>query len=90
MWWLRDHQRDWYGGLTLNHVWRKVKFDAAWNYVYSRGTDNYNYAGSSALAYPDTAPNTGPGSGAPASRTSASPADWASSSQARPLSASMA
>ena len=64
MWWLRDHQRDWYGGLTLNHVWRKVKFDAAWNYLYSRGTDNYSYAGSSALAYPDTAPNTGPGSGA--------------------------
>lgn len=63
-WWMRDTQRNLYGGATLNHTFRRVRLDANWNYTYSRGLDTYNYAGSSALAYPDTAPGTGPGGGA--------------------------
>jgi hypothetical protein len=64
VWWLHDKQRDWYAGAIFHHSFRLVRFDASWNYVYSRGTDNYTYAGSSALAYPDVAPDTGPGGGA--------------------------
>ncbi len=62
-WWMRDTQRNLYGGATLDHRFGRVRFDANWNYTYSRGIDNYNYAGSSALAYPDTVGSPGPGSG---------------------------
>jgi len=64
MWWLHDKQRDYYAGAIFNHDFGRVRLDASWNYLYSRGTDGYTYAGSSALAYPDTAPNAGPGGGA--------------------------
>jgi hypothetical protein len=48
------------GGDTV----RRVRFDAGWNFIYARGSDGYTYAGPLALAYPDTAPNPGPGGGA--------------------------
>jgi hypothetical protein len=64
IWWLHDEQRDYYAGANFNHNFGRVKLDASWSYLYSRGTDNYRYAGSSALAYPETAPNAGPGGGA--------------------------
>lgn len=62
-WWLRDSQRNLYGGATLDHRIGHVRIDANWNYVQSRGLDDYSYAGSSALAYPGTVTGTGPGSG---------------------------
>ncbi len=64
MWWLRDKQRDYYAGAIFNHDFGKLRFDASWNYLYSRGMDRYTYAGASALAYPDVAPDPGPGGGA--------------------------
>jgi hypothetical protein len=63
-WWLRDAQRDYYAGATITHTVRGVRFDAGWNFIYAKGNDGYAYAGAAALAYPDTAPNPGPGSGA--------------------------
>jgi hypothetical protein len=62
-WWLRDKQRDYYAGLLLDHRIGRVRVDAGWNYIYSRGTDSYRYAGPDALAYPATV-GPGPGSGA--------------------------
>jgi hypothetical protein len=65
VWWLRDTQRDYYGGATFKQRFaHAIVLDAQWNYIYSRGTDGYNYAGASALAYPDVAPDPGPGGGA--------------------------
>jgi hypothetical protein len=61
-WWLRDKQRDYYAGAQFDHRIGRVRVDAGWNYIYSRGTDDYRYAGPDALAYPDTVP-AGPGSG---------------------------
>ena len=63
-WWQRNAQRNYYAGATINHMIRRVRFDAAWNFIYSEGSDDYAYAGAVALAYPDTAPDAGPGNGA--------------------------
>jgi hypothetical protein len=63
-WWLTDAQRDFYAGLTLNHSIGRARFDLSWTYIYSRGLDNYLYAGSSALAYPGSVASTGYGGGA--------------------------
>jgi hypothetical protein len=62
-WWLRDAQRDYYAGATLTHTVRGMRFDAGWNFIYAKGNDDYAYASAVALAYPDTAPNSGPGGG---------------------------
>ena len=62
-WWLRDTQRDYYAGASFSHMFRGMRFDAGWNYIYARGDDDYNYAGPLALAYPDTVESGGPGSG---------------------------
>lgn len=62
-WWLRDKQRNLYGGATFDHHIGRVRLDASWNYTYSRGIDAYAYAGPTALAYPATVPGAGPGSG---------------------------
>ncbi|GAA0715368.1 MtrB/PioB family outer membrane beta-barrel protein [Dokdonella soli] len=51
LWWERDTQRDYYAGATLNHRFGRVRLDASWNYLYSRGLDAFAYAGPSALAY---------------------------------------
>ena len=61
-WWLRDTQRDYYAGALFSHTFRGIRLDAGWNYIYSRGNDDYNYASPSALAYPTTVAS-GPGSG---------------------------
>jgi hypothetical protein len=63
-WWLTDAQRDYYGGVTLSQQIRRARLDFTWNYLYSRGLDNYSYAGASALAYPNSVGSPGPGSGA--------------------------
>ncbi len=63
-WWMRDRQRNLYGGATLDHRIGRVRVDAGWNYTYSHGIDAYAYAGPTALAYPDTAIGSGPGGGA--------------------------
>lgn len=63
-WWLRDRQRNLYGGATVDHRIGRVRVDASWNYTYSRGIDAYTYAGPTALAYPDTATGSGAGGGA--------------------------
>lgn len=64
MWWLRDHQRNLYGGIRFNHQLARARIDGHWDYISSRGIDAYTWAGSSALAYPDVAPGPGPGGGA--------------------------
>lgn len=61
-WDLRNKQRNYYAGATFDHTIGRIRFDANWNYIYSRGLDNYSYGGPSALAYPNTASGTGPGS----------------------------
>ncbi|MBS0584007.1 MAG: MtrB/PioB family outer membrane beta-barrel protein [Proteobacteria bacterium] len=63
-WWTTDAQRDWYAGLTFNHNIGRARFDLNWNYLYSRGLTDYSYAGSSALAYPASVSDAGPGGGA--------------------------
>ncbi len=63
-WWMRDRQRNLYGGATLDHRIGRVRIDANWSYTYSRGIDAYTYAGPTALAYPTTAVGAGPGAGA--------------------------
>jgi hypothetical protein len=63
-WWLRDAQRDYNGGVIVSHVIRRARVDLTWNYIYSRGVDDYSYAGSSALAYPTSVASTGAGGGA--------------------------
>ncbi len=62
-WDLHNKQRNYYAGATFDHTIGRIRFDANWNYIYSRGLDNYSYAGSSALAYPGAVSGTDPGDG---------------------------
>lgn len=64
VWGLSDKQRDYYAGAIFNHSFARLRLDASWNYVYSRGGDNYSYLDPSALAHPDTATGGGAGGGA--------------------------
>jgi hypothetical protein len=41
---------------VLNQQLRRVRVDAGWNYLYSRGLTGFNYASPLALANPDVAP----------------------------------
>lgn len=61
-WDLHNKQQNYYAGATVDHTIGRVRLDANWNYIHSRGRDNYSYAGPSALAYPDIA-GAGPGNG---------------------------
>ncbi len=50
-WWADDRQRNHNAGATLNHAFGRVRVDANWNYIYSRGTTSYSFASPLALAY---------------------------------------
>lgn len=50
-WGADDRQRDHNAGATLDHAFGRVRLDANWNYVYSRGTTSYSFASPAALAY---------------------------------------
>jgi hypothetical protein len=50
-WWADDKQRNHTGGVTLTHKFGRVRFDANWNGIYSRGTTSYRFASPAALAY---------------------------------------
>lgn len=60
-WWVDDKQRNHNAGITFTHRFGRVRFDADWNFIYSRGTDAYRFSSPAALAYfgdgllPDTA-----------------------------------
>lgn len=56
IWWARDQQRDHTAGVVLKQQLRRVRVDAGWNYLYSRGLTGFNYASPLALANPDVAP----------------------------------
>jgi hypothetical protein len=58
-WWASDEQRNWSGGLSLNHQFPHVRADIGWNYLSSRGITRYNYASPSALTYDYTAAQAG-------------------------------
>ncbi|MEO7432946.1 MAG: MtrB/PioB family outer membrane beta-barrel protein [Dokdonella sp.] len=62
-WWADDRQRNHNAGATLAHDIGRVRVDANWNMLYSRGTTAYTYASSLAPAYPDPGV-TGAGGGA--------------------------
>lgn len=62
-WWADDRQRNHNAGFTLNHAIGRVRLDANWNLLYSRGVTGYRYASPLALAYPDLN-SDGAGSGA--------------------------
>jgi hypothetical protein len=62
-WWADDKQRNHSAGATLSHRIGRVRVDANWNMLYSRGTTSYRYASALALAYPDVGV-AGAGSGA--------------------------
>lgn len=63
IWNLHNKQRNYYAGATVDHTIGRIRFDANWNYIYSRGLDNYDYASPAALAYPNAANGAGSGSG---------------------------
>jgi hypothetical protein len=46
-----DKQRNHNGGATFTHQFGRVRFDANWNGIYSRGTTSYRFASPAALAY---------------------------------------
>ena len=50
-WWVEDEQRNHNAGATFRHAFGKVRLDAGWNYLYSRGITNYRFASPVALAY---------------------------------------
>jgi hypothetical protein len=50
-WWARDRQKNHTAGATLTHAFGRVRFDAGWNFLYSRGITSYRFATASALAY---------------------------------------
>ena len=51
VWWADDKQRNQNGGATFTHDFGRVRFDAAWNGIYSRGITSYRFASGVALAY---------------------------------------
>jgi len=50
-WWADDKQRNHNAGMTFTHQFGRVRFDASWNGLYSRGTTSYRFASPVALAY---------------------------------------
>lgn len=50
-WWVNDEQRNHNAGATLRHAFGKVRFDAGWNSLHSRGITRYRFASPVALAY---------------------------------------
>jgi hypothetical protein len=58
-WWAADEERNWSGGAALTHYFQAVRLDLNWNYLSSRGTTGYDYAGSGAMTFPYTAAQAG-------------------------------
>ena len=50
-WWATDKQKNHNAGATLTQLFGRVRLDASWNYIYSRGTTSYRFATPAALAY---------------------------------------
>ncbi|HEY6986104.1 MAG TPA: MtrB/PioB family outer membrane beta-barrel protein [Rhodanobacteraceae bacterium] len=50
-WSARDKEKNHNAGATLTQWFGHVRFDAGWNYIYSRGVTNYAFASPTALAY---------------------------------------
>jgi hypothetical protein len=50
-WWSSDKERNHTAGITLRRQLRRVRVDASWNYGYSHGTTDFNYASQFALGY---------------------------------------
>jgi len=50
-WWAKDKQKNHNAGATLTQQFGRVRLDAGWNYIYSRGTTSYTFATPVALAY---------------------------------------
>ena len=50
-WWSTDKQKNHNAGATLARQLGRVKLDASWNYIYSRGITGYSFASPVALAY---------------------------------------
>jgi hypothetical protein len=50
-WWATDKERNHNAGATFAKAFGRVRFDAAWNYIYSRGVTSYRFATPLALAY---------------------------------------
>jgi hypothetical protein len=50
-WWAKDNERNHNAGATLTHQFGRVRLDAAWNYINSRGITSYTFASPVALAY---------------------------------------
>jgi hypothetical protein len=58
-WWASDKQKNWTGGANLNHYFRTVRLELAWNYLSARGITSYDYASAGALTYDYTAAQAG-------------------------------
>lgn len=54
-WWVDDSQRNRNAGLTFDYDFGRVRIDAGYNWMYSRGMTDYSFASALALAYPDLA-----------------------------------
>lgn len=60
-WWVSDRQRNHSIGALFSHRFARARFDLDWNWLYSRGTTRYTYAGPGALANVDGAVGAGGG-----------------------------
>lgn len=54
-WWVDDDNRSRNAGATFDHDFGRVKLDAGWNFVDTRGLTGYRYASVAALAWPTLA-----------------------------------
>lgn len=60
LWWVDDTQDNRNVGAVFNHDFGRVRLDAGWNWMHSRGITDYRFASAAALAYPVLA-DLGPG-----------------------------
>jgi hypothetical protein len=60
-WWVDDTQRNRSLGAHFAHNFDKLRFDASWNWNFTRGTTDYRYASDIALAWPNQATPSGNG-----------------------------
>lgn len=60
-WWVDDTQRNRSVGVNFAQSIGKARFDASWNWNFSRGSTDYRFASAAALAWPDVAAIAGSG-----------------------------
>ena len=53
LWWADDEQRNHYLGATVDRRLARMRFEVAANYIESRGTTDFAFAGRAALGWPD-------------------------------------